>query len=95
MPIPKMQIQNVSFDSDGDMHITYVMARDVKVNGVGIANTMLVPAGDNYDEEIRAVREAIEYAVGDVLEDMPTLQTLEDAIAEDDAHQAAQKAAQA
>lgn len=36
-------------------------------------HTIVVPADDDYEDEIEAVLEAAKYAVRDVLEDLPNL----------------------
>lgn len=82
MPIPALQIQGLNIDQDGDMHISYVLEEHVKANGIGIANTMLVPAGTDYDQEMQNVLDAIIYLIGDVLEDMPRLRSAAEAEAD-------------
>lgn len=72
---PTIVIQNISFDSDGDLHISYFRPQtDTKVAGLAHLHTLLVPTGFDYDDEIHAVIDAIDYLVRDVLDDWDTLE---------------------
>lgn len=94
MTRPLMQIQSISIDMDGDLHIAYVLEENVKANGVGIAHTMIIPQGATYDEEIAALIEAAEYLVADVLDDMPRTPSASQAATEQaEADRAAQEKA--
>jgi hypothetical protein len=73
MPARDITIQHVACDPDGGLQVGYFDAAgpDIKENGVLHMHTLIVPVGDEYDDELRAVHEALRYLVNDVLEDLP------------------------
>lgn len=73
---PQIAIQNVSFDPDGDLHISYFFPQtDTKTAGLAHLHTLLIPVGFDYDDEINAVIDAISYLVRDVLDDWDKLES--------------------
>jgi hypothetical protein len=75
----KRIIQHVTFDPDGSLQIgTYDPDTDITKSGIVSMSTLLVPAGNEYDDEIAAVTDALKYLVADVLDDFPRLPKLGD-----------------
>lgn len=71
---PHIIIQNISFDPDGDVQLSYVIPdRDTKEVGLAHLHTLLIPTGFDYDEEIQAIQDAADYLVRDVLQDWDKL----------------------
>jgi phosphoribosylformylglycinamidine (FGAM) synthase-like amidotransferase family enzyme len=72
----KVVVQNISFDPDGETEVSYYLPdTDVKAPGVARMQTLLIPTGFEYDDEINAVIEAARMLVLDVLEDFEALPT--------------------
>lgn len=73
MTTPVRIVRSISF-VDGGLTLEYVTpADDIKANGVTVNHALMVPAGDDYDDEIDAVIEAVNALLEDVLEDLPVL----------------------
>lgn len=73
--LPDIIIQSVAIEPDGGLQISFYRPQeDIKGNGVLHMHTLVIPADDDYDDEIEAVLEAARYAVRDVLEDIPNLE---------------------
>lgn len=69
----KVQVQQVLVEDDG-LQIGFVLPQtDVKAAGLIQAHTLLIPRGFDYDDEIRAVEDALNYLVNDVLDDWDKL----------------------
>lgn len=69
-----IMIQHIGVGPDGSLQIGYLKpAEDVKANGAMHMRTIVIPAGDDYDDEIEAVMDAAAYAVRDILEDWDKL----------------------
>lgn len=66
-------MRSVSFMPNGAVGIEYVNAIDCKENGMQQDNTLFIPAGKDYDDEIEAIRDAVHAALEDALEDFPQL----------------------
>jgi hypothetical protein len=72
--LPDISIQEIRVISDGGLQVAYYHANaDIKKNGVIHLHNLIVPEGDQYDDEIRAVIDAAVYFVRDVLEDLPDM----------------------
>lgn len=70
-------IRAVNFLEDA-VTIEYVTPEeDVKANGVTVNHALMVPAGDDYDDEIEAVFDAVQALLADVLEDLPRLEPVD------------------
>jgi hypothetical protein len=70
----KVEIQNISFDGDGNMEVAYyIPAADVKAPGLAKMTTLVIPKGYEYDDEMDAVYEAATHLVLDILEDFDKL----------------------
>jgi hypothetical protein len=63
----------VSFLPNGAIGIEYVNTADCKENGMQKDNTLFIPAGKDYDDEIEAIRDAVSAALEDALEDFDGL----------------------
>lgn len=64
-----LAVQNIAFDADGSCHIAYYQPNvDIRESGLVTTHTMSVPMGDDYDDEIAALLEAVKYLVLDVLD---------------------------
>ncbi len=73
-----INIQEIRVIPDGGMQIAYYdTTQDIKQNGVIRLHNLIVPEGDEYDDELRAVTDAAIYLVRDVLEDLPHMEALE------------------
>lgn len=69
-------VQTVQLQSDGGVQVSYYLPEtDLKANGVLHMHTVIIPAGDQYDDEIGAFRDALTHLLLDVLDDLPTLPT--------------------
>ena len=72
-------IQHLTIGPDDGLQIGYLTPeQDVKASGVMLLHTLIIPPGDQYDDEIEAVLAAIKHLVADVLEDFPDLPALEE-----------------
>lgn len=77
--VPRRVVQHVAVEPDGSVQIGfYTPAADLKASGVAQMHTILVPAGDEYDEEIEAVMDAVHHLIDDVLDSFPHLPGLGD-----------------
>ncbi len=71
---PSLQVQNVAFETDGTAHIAYFdLDEDVKSNGLIHSHTLIVPAGADYDDEIRTLMEAVHALIADAADDLRRL----------------------
>lgn len=78
MPERIHHIHSISFQPNGDVAIEYVVPRDdVKVNGLMHQHAVIIPADDDYDDEIENVQEAAQHLLLDVLDDLKNLPALE------------------
>lgn len=75
--LPDLIIQQITVEPDGGLQIGFYRPHDdIKANGVLHLHTLLIPADDDYDDEIEAVLDAARFAVRDVLEDLPNLEAM-------------------
>ena len=58
---------------NGAVAVEYVNADDCKENGMQMDTTLYIPAGKQYDDEIEAIKDAVQAALTDALEDFPEL----------------------
>lgn len=73
----RVMLRAVSFEDNGSVVLEYcIPAQDARENGVVLNHILRVPYGQEYDEEIDAVHDALLALVSDVLEDLPHLQPL-------------------
>jgi hypothetical protein len=73
----KILIRNLAVEPDGALQIDwYDPATDVKANGAIQIHTLVVPAGQDYDQEISDVMDTIKYCVLDVLDDWDKLDAM-------------------
>jgi hypothetical protein len=85
MSLPRLAVRTLSFDPDGSLTVEYLRpAIDARANGVVLNHTMYIPVGDQYDEEIDAVRVAVEALLDDVLEDLPHMEPIREADVDDE-----------
>lgn len=69
----KRLVRNVAFAEDG-VSIDYIdLPADIRENGLQITHQVFIPEGDDYDDEIEAIRAAALDAVGDALDDFEKL----------------------
>ncbi len=67
-------VQSVAFEADGGLQVSfYDPDTDVTTSGLVQMHTLLVPHGNEYDDELTAVAEAIQYLISDVMQDFPAL----------------------
>lgn len=65
-----VEIQSISFDESGHAEVSfYLPESDVKAPGVARMQTLIIPKGFEYDDELDAVLEAAKVLVLDVMED--------------------------
>lgn len=70
----KIVVQNIVLDPDGETEVSYYLPEtDVKSPGLARMQTLIIPKGFRYDDEIDAVVEAAQHLVADVLEDFDDL----------------------
>lgn len=73
----RVMLRTVSFEDTGAVVLEYcIPAQDARENGVVLNHILQVPYGQDYDEEIDAVHDALLALVSDVLEDLPHLEPL-------------------
>lgn len=73
MPPIKFTIQHLAID-EGSLQIGYYdQDADMKAPGLVKLHTLIVGRGMDYDDEIDAVMEAINYLINDVAEDWDSL----------------------
>jgi hypothetical protein len=70
-------IASVEFDVDAVTVVYVVPDRDLKANGIVHSHSLRVPYGDQYDDELDAVREAAIALVKDVLEDVDAIPAMQ------------------
>ena len=69
----KRLVRNVAFAEDG-VSIDYIeLPADIRENGLTLTHQIFIPEGDDYDDEIDAIRTAALDAVGDALDDFTKL----------------------
>lgn len=72
-------VRGVTFDPDGSVVVEYCAPdQDLKANGVVVNHILMVPVGDQYDDEIETVLTAIQALLVDVLEDLPVMKPMPD-----------------
>lgn len=70
-------LRGLTFEPDGSVLVEYcIPSLDARQNGVVLNHTLYVPAGQDYDDEVYAVQEAMLALISDVLEDLPNLEPL-------------------
>ncbi len=75
----KIRLQSCTFEADGGMQITYYLPdTDVKAAGVVRLQTLMVPPGAEYEDEMESARGAVSHLVRDVLDDWDSLTSLRD-----------------
>lgn len=73
---PRRIIRSIQWSDDG-VAIEYMSpAEDLKANGVTLNHVLVVPAGDDYDDELEALTESAHFLLEDVLEDVPRLEAI-------------------
>lgn len=84
-PLPRILVRSVAFQPDESVVLEYCIPdQDVRQNGVVLNHVMSIPYGQDYDDEIDAVRHATLALIDDILEDLPRLEPLAVAPPEDD-----------
>lgn len=74
--MPSRVVRSVQF-VDGAVTVEYVTpADDIKANGITVNHALMIPVGDDYDDEIDAVLDAVYALLEDVLEDLPVLEPM-------------------
>lgn len=67
-------VQTVQLQPDGGLQVSYYLPEtDLKANGVLHMHTVIIPFGDQYDDEIETFRDALVHVLLDVLDDLPNL----------------------
>lgn len=67
-------VRGLSFDPDGSITLEYADAeKDVREKGIILNHTLFIPSGQDYDDELQAVVDAVGALLADVLEDLPHL----------------------
>lgn len=67
-------VQTVQLQPDGGLQVSYYLPEtDLKANGVLHMHTVIIPFGDQYDDEIETFRDALVQVLLDVLDDLPNL----------------------
>lgn len=77
IPLAHVLLRNVTFQPDNSILLEYcIPSQDARENGVVLNHVMSIPYGQDYDDEIDAVHDAVLALIDDVLEDLPNLQPL-------------------
>lgn len=67
-------VRGLTFDADGSITLEYADAEsDVREKGIILNHTLFVPSGQDYDDELQGVVDAVGALLADVLEDLPHL----------------------
>lgn len=81
----RILLRSITFQPDMSAIVEYcIPAQDARRNGVVLNHVMQVPYGDDYDDEIDAVQDAVLALIDDVLEDLPHLEPMSFTKPEDD-----------
>jgi hypothetical protein len=73
----RILLRSITFQPDMSAVVEYcIPAQDARQNGVVLNHIMQVPYGDDYDDEIDAVQDAVLALIDDVLEDLPHLEPM-------------------
>lgn len=76
--MPERRVQNVQVDEDGIQVVFYTPEQDAKAPGIVQLHTLMIPKGADYDDEITAAIDALQYLINDVLDDWDTLEPFHD-----------------
>lgn len=72
-PVP-FHISSITLNPDGSLEIQYLdKEADVKAIGAVLLHSLLVPATEDYAENIESIRNAAGFLVADVMEDWENL----------------------
>lgn len=86
--MPKLIIRALNFDPDGGVSFDFMEPyADIRENDLVMNHVLFVPADDEYEDEIDALRDAAQYLLADALEDfrrMPPLTATEFPTPDDD-----------
>lgn len=70
-------IRTIEFDDEGFAVVQYCHAvDDMKANGLVHNHLIAIPRGNQYDDQITAIHEAVQMLLADVLEDLPFMPPL-------------------
>lgn len=70
----KRLLRSVNFNPDDSITIEFVTPdEDFKANGLALNHAIYIPSGEDYDDEIDAVRETVLELLADALDDVPRL----------------------
>lgn len=58
--------------------LQFIDPNDLKANGAQRHTTLYVPREDDYDDEIAAIEEAVQYLIADIGEDWSGLRSVDD-----------------
>lgn len=85
MPLPKFIIRTLTFSQDGSVGIDFMEPlADIRENDLLMNHVLFVPAEDEYDDEIDALRDAALYLLADALEDFRRMPPLTEAPPDND-----------
>ncbi len=70
-------LQGISFEEQVVM-VQFLDPDDVKGNGAQRHQQLYIPRGDDYDDEIEAVEDAVKYLIADINEDWSNLKSADE-----------------
>lgn len=80
MPLPKYIIRALTFSQDGSVGIDFMEPlADLRENDLLMNHVLFVPAEDEYDDELDALRDAAQELLADALEDFRRMPPLTEA----------------
>lgn len=68
-------LSSIMFE-DGLVVLGFIKPDDVKMNGAQLHQQLYVPRGDDYDDEIEAIEDAVQFLIADIGEDWPNLKAM-------------------
>lgn len=77
MPKPGKPILASVIFEEGVVVVQYIDPNDLKANGAQRHQTIFVPRGDDYEDEIEAVEDAVQYLLVDIGEDWSSLKSVD------------------
>jgi hypothetical protein len=78
MRLPAKPILTTVQFEEGVVVIQYIDPADLKANGAQRHQTVFVPREDDYDDEIAAIEDAVQYLIADIGEDWNSLKSVDE-----------------
>jgi hypothetical protein len=78
MRLPAKPILTTVQFEEGVVVIQYIDPADLKANGAQRHQTIFVPREDDYEDEITAIEDAVQYLIADIGEDWDSLKSVDE-----------------